>query len=171
MRGRLLFPGEVRAQGTAARWRFTRSGSTALERIKPDALKIATEAIVPVYERACRAIEAHSQPLATLNVRPTLEALRTDWSIVQKALKDYDAAYLRCSTMLDKEPNGEKGPRVSWRCAIASGPIRHRITPNPRLSAAELRCETSRSIPPRKGRDGKTGNLPQNRAQLTLETP
>jgi AAA domain-containing protein len=65
---------------------------TTLARIKPEALKPAIDAIVPVYERACRAIEAHSQPLETLNVRPTLDDLRSDWDIVQKALKSYDTA-------------------------------------------------------------------------------
>jgi hypothetical protein len=65
---------------------------TTLDQIKPEALKAATAVIVPIYERACRAIEAHSQPLETLNVRPTLEGLRNDWDVLQKALKDYKAA-------------------------------------------------------------------------------
>lgn len=65
---------------------------TTLNQIKPDALKVATDAIVPVYERSCRAIEAHSQPLETLNVRPTIENLRKDWEAVQKALKAYETA-------------------------------------------------------------------------------
>lgn len=65
---------------------------TTLDQIKPAALKTATDAIVPVYERACRAIEAHSQPLETLNVRPTLDELRQDWETVQQALKAYEKA-------------------------------------------------------------------------------
>jgi hypothetical protein len=65
---------------------------TTLDQIKPEALKTATDAIVPVHERACRAIEAHSQPLETLNVRPTLDELRQDWDTVQQALKAYEKA-------------------------------------------------------------------------------
>ncbi len=65
---------------------------TTLDKIKPEALKVASARIVPVYERACRAIVAHSQPLETLNVRPTLDDLKADWAEVQRALKDHRAA-------------------------------------------------------------------------------
>ncbi len=34
---------------------------------------------IPLYEDCCRYIGSHSQPLETLNVRPTLDTLKADW--------------------------------------------------------------------------------------------
>ena len=65
---------------------------TVLEQIKPHALKPAVEIIVPIFERACRFIAAHSQPLETLNVRPSLSDLEKDWRALQDALKAYKDA-------------------------------------------------------------------------------
>jgi hypothetical protein len=42
-----------------------------------------------IYEDCCRYIGSHSQPLETLNVRPTLETLKEDWGKVQKARETY----------------------------------------------------------------------------------
>lgn len=63
---------------------------TLLPQIRGDRLAATTEAIVPVFERACRVMEGHSQPLETLSVRPTLEELEADWA----TLKDARSAYL-----------------------------------------------------------------------------
>ena len=65
---------------------------TVLDKIKAHALGPAVEVIVPIFERACRYIAAHSQPLETLNVRPSLSDLESDWSALQDALKTYQAA-------------------------------------------------------------------------------
>jgi ABC-type transport system involved in cytochrome c biogenesis ATPase subunit len=64
----------------------------ALDRIKSQALGPAIATINPIFERACRFIRGHSQPLETLNVRPSLADLEKDWAAVQAALKIYKAA-------------------------------------------------------------------------------
>ncbi len=62
---------------------------TALNKIKPQALAPAINVIVPTFEKACRYIAGHSQPLETLNVRPTLIELERDWAELQTARKTY----------------------------------------------------------------------------------
>lgn len=62
---------------------------TCLEQIVPDAFGPAAKTIFDVFERSCRVIEAHSQPLETLNVRPNLAELRADWEAVDKARQAY----------------------------------------------------------------------------------
>jgi ABC-type transport system involved in cytochrome c biogenesis ATPase subunit len=62
---------------------------TKLPNIRADRLQPAIEAILPVFEKACRYIASHSQPLETLNVRPTLDELRADWKNVQDARDAY----------------------------------------------------------------------------------
>ncbi len=51
---------------------------TKLPNIKPDKLADAVNVIFPLYEKSCRIIEAHSQPLETLGIRPTLDELKAD---------------------------------------------------------------------------------------------
>jgi Uncharacterized protein conserved in bacteria len=53
---------------------------TNLPKIKGDALPAATEVVNRLFEDACRYIDGHSQPLATLGVSPTLTGLEADWS-------------------------------------------------------------------------------------------
>lgn len=65
---------------------------TVLEKIKTQALAPAIEIIVPIFEKACRYIGGHSQPLETLNVRPSLSDLEKDWAALQAALKAYQEA-------------------------------------------------------------------------------
>ncbi len=60
-----------------------------LERIKTDKLSGAIDAILPIYLRACRYIGGHSQPMETLDVRPTLGQLEGDWKALQEARKSY----------------------------------------------------------------------------------
>ena len=48
-------------------------------------MRASGEDIYPIYEDCCRYIGSHSQPLETLNVRPTLETLKADWNKVQDA--------------------------------------------------------------------------------------
>lgn len=65
---------------------------TVLDKIKTQALGPAIGVVVPIFERACRYIAAHSQPLETLNVRPSLSDLESDWAALQTALKTYQDA-------------------------------------------------------------------------------
>lgn len=61
----------------------------ALGKIKAQALVPAINAINPTFEKACRYIAGHSQPLETLNVRPTLAELEKDWADLQAARTAY----------------------------------------------------------------------------------
>jgi ABC-type transport system involved in cytochrome c biogenesis ATPase subunit len=63
---------------------------TKLPAIRPDRLGAAITIIAPIFERVCRYIDSHSQPLETMNVRPSLQDLEADW----KAIKDARTAYL-----------------------------------------------------------------------------
>jgi recombinational DNA repair ATPase RecF len=58
---------------------------TMLLKINFSGLEKAVLVINPIYEDCCRYIGSHSQPLETLNVRPTLTTLRADWKKVQDA--------------------------------------------------------------------------------------
>lgn len=62
---------------------------TALPRIRADRLPAAVQAIQAVFEKCSRVISAHSQPLITLGVRPTLDELQKDWEALVKARNDY----------------------------------------------------------------------------------
>jgi hypothetical protein len=42
-------------------------------------------AIMPIFDKACRYIASHSQPLETQGVRPTLDELKADYDAVLKA--------------------------------------------------------------------------------------
>lgn len=64
---------------------------TKLPQIKADRLPAAIAVITPIYERCCRYIRSHSQPLETLNVRPDIQELRRDWQEVQAARDAYIA--------------------------------------------------------------------------------
>jgi hypothetical protein len=61
---------------------------TRLPNINFGGLKDSVAVIYPIYEDSCRYIGSHSQPLETLNVRPTLETLKADW---KKVLEIRDA--------------------------------------------------------------------------------
>jgi hypothetical protein len=66
---------------------------TKLDQIKGAHLQAAFDVIGPLFHKACRVTEAHSQPLETLSVRPTLADLEADWTAVRAAGKAYkDAA-------------------------------------------------------------------------------
>ena len=57
---------------------------TKLRDIKVSELPGAIERLTDVYDRCCRFIGSHKQPLETLNVRPTLETLEDDWRTIQE---------------------------------------------------------------------------------------
>lgn len=58
--------------------------------IKVGGLQSAIDVIYPIWEKANRYTTAHSQPLGTLSIRPTVSELRQDWADLQQALKAYD---------------------------------------------------------------------------------
>lgn len=65
---------------------------TNLPKIKPGALAAAIETVNRIFEEACRYIDGHSQPLATLNVSPTLAGLEAHWEELTQARATYLAA-------------------------------------------------------------------------------
>jgi hypothetical protein len=65
---------------------------TKLDKIKGDHLSDAVEVILPIFKKACRTMEGHSQPLETLAVRPSLDELEQEWHELQEALKVYRGA-------------------------------------------------------------------------------
>ena len=76
--------GEVLAQVTQ---RFQPNvRMTQLDRIKVSVLKETIETVKSVFEDACRYIEAHSQPLPSLSVAPTLTQLEEDWQTLNSTL-------------------------------------------------------------------------------------
>lgn len=62
---------------------------TKLPDIKLDRFAAARDAVLPVFDKACRMIAAHSQPLETLGVRPSLQDLEGDWKTVREAREVY----------------------------------------------------------------------------------
>lgn len=61
-----------------------------LEGIRTGQLQAAIDVIYPIWEKCNRYTEAHSQPLGTLSIRPSLNELKKDWADLQQALKDYE---------------------------------------------------------------------------------
>jgi ABC-type transport system involved in cytochrome c biogenesis ATPase subunit len=62
---------------------------TRLAGIKADRLDAAISVIDPIFLKACRIMDGHSQPLETLSVRPTLEEMEKDWADLQAARTAY----------------------------------------------------------------------------------
>ena len=62
---------------------------TNLAAIKVGRLQQAIDVIYPIWDKANRYVTAHSQPLGTLSIRPTVHELREDWVALQQALTDY----------------------------------------------------------------------------------
>jgi hypothetical protein len=52
---------------------------TQLDKIDVQRFDAFRPVIMALYKKACRVISAHSQPLETLGVRPTLDDLRNEW--------------------------------------------------------------------------------------------
>jgi len=65
---------------------------TTLSEIKAGALPATSEVVTRVFEAACRFIAAHSQPLPTLGVGPSLTGLEEHWKELQDARAHYLAA-------------------------------------------------------------------------------
>jgi energy-coupling factor transporter ATP-binding protein EcfA2 len=58
---------------------------TKLDKINVTKLQESMAAIVPVFEKCCRYVASHSQPLETQGIRPTLDELKVDYDAVLKA--------------------------------------------------------------------------------------
>ena len=81
----VFIEGEVLAQVTQRYQPNVRM--TQLDKIKVSALKETIETVTSIFNDACRYIEAHSQPLPSLSIAPTLTQLEEDWKIL-KACRD-----------------------------------------------------------------------------------
>ncbi|MCQ1952097.1 AAA family ATPase [Arthrobacter sp. zg-Y238] len=64
----------------------------SLSNIKAEALPDAITTVTRVFDDACRYISAHSQPLVTLGVSPTLSGLEEHWKELQDCRKSYKDA-------------------------------------------------------------------------------
>ena len=62
---------------------------TRLPQIDGTKLEVIKTALIPLYEKACRIMEGHSQPLETLSVRPNLNELEGEWSAATAARATY----------------------------------------------------------------------------------
>ena len=60
--------------------------------IHADRLGKAISTIYPIWEKACRYMTGHSQPMETLGIRATATELKQDWTDLQQALTDYEAS-------------------------------------------------------------------------------
>lgn len=58
---------------------------TKLDKINAAKLQEGVAAIMPVFEKSCRYIASHSQPVETQGIRPTLDELKADYDTVLKA--------------------------------------------------------------------------------------
>jgi energy-coupling factor transporter ATP-binding protein EcfA2 len=58
---------------------------TKLDKINIGKFQESMASIVPVFEKCCRYIASHSQPLETQGIRPTLDELKADYEAVLKA--------------------------------------------------------------------------------------
>ncbi len=64
---------------------------TKLVEIKADRLPAAIKVINEVFDKCCDMMPGHSHGLETLNVRPSLDELKTEWSSLQTARAAYIA--------------------------------------------------------------------------------
>jgi len=60
-----------------------------LRAIKVAELPLAIEKVNDIFDRCCRFIGSHKQPLETLSVRPTLEGFEKDWGAIQEIHKTF----------------------------------------------------------------------------------
>jgi hypothetical protein len=62
-----------------------------LSQVRPDRLQEAIDTINPIFEKACRVMDGHSQPLESLGHAPTLEEAEADWKALTQARDTYIA--------------------------------------------------------------------------------
>ena len=66
---------------------------TQLMKIKLSVLGETIETVTSVFDDACRYIDAHSQPLPTLAIAPSLTQLEEDWKKLKECRSEYDKAH------------------------------------------------------------------------------
>ena len=64
---------------------------TTLPDIRIDRLSGSIATVFKVFEDACRYTDAHSQPLITSAIQPTLALLEQDWKTLQECRNSYIA--------------------------------------------------------------------------------
>jgi hypothetical protein len=64
---------------------------TKLDKINVAKLQDSITAMMPVFEKTCRYIASHSQPMETQGIRPTLDELKNDYDMVLKAREPHKA--------------------------------------------------------------------------------
>jgi hypothetical protein len=62
-----------------------------LAKVRPERMQVAIDAINPIFEKACRVMEGHSQPLESLGHAPSLEKAQDDWKTLKEARDAYRA--------------------------------------------------------------------------------
>lgn len=62
---------------------------TKLAKIRPERLSDAAKSLNEIFEKACRVMGGHSQPLETLAIRPSLDELKKDWQEASGARERY----------------------------------------------------------------------------------
>lgn len=65
---------------------------TALPDLKPHAMGAAIAVVTRIFEEACRHTEAHSQPMISLGVAPTLTGVNEHWKELQETSKTFKSA-------------------------------------------------------------------------------
>jgi energy-coupling factor transporter ATP-binding protein EcfA2 len=58
---------------------------TKMDQINVGKLQESMAAIVPIFDKSCRYVASHSQPLETQGIRPTLDELKADYETVLQA--------------------------------------------------------------------------------------
>jgi len=58
---------------------------TKVEKVNVGQFQESLKFIVPIFEKACRYIASHSQPIETQGIRPTLDELKSDYLAIVKA--------------------------------------------------------------------------------------
>ena len=74
--------------GVTARYR-PHVRMTTLPNIRGDLLEETTRSVLPIFEKACRITDAHSHPLETLGIKPSLDELKEDWVTLQRTRREY----------------------------------------------------------------------------------
>ncbi len=64
---------------------------TSLPDIKAERLQATVVTVFKIFEDACRYTDAHSQPLISSAVQPTLFMLEADWKALQECRDAYIA--------------------------------------------------------------------------------
>lgn len=85
-----LFTEEELLKGVVRRYEANVRMTTLLD-IKTDRLAASIAAVAKVFDDACRYTDAHSQPLITSAVQPTLAKLEEDWKVLQDCRSAYIA--------------------------------------------------------------------------------